>query len=309
MDALDRLDWNLVPALNALLVERNVSRAARRLGVSQPAASGALARLRRTFNDELLVRDHNEYTLTPLAQRLLPLTQEAVAAARTVVGNARSFDAEASTREFVIASTEYGQVLIGSGLAATLARRAPHARLVFQTPFTSAAPPSEWLSGVDGWLAPRDIFPDMPSSGMLADRWVLVVAQENDRVGDTLSVDEVGHHTWVVPTVPRDRHPWTRRLLAYGVELDIAIVTQSFAAVPYLVAGSPHVGIVQERLVRPVATSVGVRVLDIPWSMRPLSLTLWWHADREQDPAHQWLRETVARCMTQAGQAAQVGRG
>jgi hypothetical protein len=101
MDALDRLDWNLVPALNALLVERNLSRAARRLGISQPAASGALARLRRTFDDQLLVRDHSEYTLT----------REAVAAARTVVGNARSFDAAASTREFVIASTEYGQML------------------------------------------------------------------------------------------------------------------------------------------------------------------------------------------------------
>ncbi len=299
MDALDRLDWNLVPALNALLVERNVSRAARRLGVSQPAASGALARLRRTFNDELLVRDHNEYTLTPLAQRLLPLTQEAVAAARTVVGNARSFDAGASTREFVIASTEYGQMLIGSALAATVARQAPHTRLVFRTPFTSPAPPSEWLAGVDGWLAPGDIFPDMPSSGMLDDRWVLVVSQDNAGVGDTLSIDHVGQHTWVVPTVPRDRHPWTRRLLAYGVELDIAIVTQSFGAVPYLVAGSPHIGIVQERLVRPVASVIGVRVLDLPWSMRPLRLTMWWHADRGQDPAHQWLRETVALCMTQ----------
>ena len=260
----------------------------------------AVRRLRRTFDDELLVRDHNEYTLTPLAQRLLPLTQEAVAAARTVVGNARSFDAEASTREFVIASTEYGQMLVGSALTATLARQAPHAGLVFQTPWTSSGPPSEWLAGVDGWLAPRDIFPDMPSSGLLADRWVLVVAHDNDSVGEALSVDDVGRHTWAVPTVPRDRHPWTRRLLAYGVELDIAVVTQSFAAVPCLVAGTSHIGVVQERLVRPLAWSFGVRILEVPWSMRPLSLTLWWHGNREQDPAHAWLRDTVVECMTRA---------
>jgi DNA-binding transcriptional LysR family regulator len=303
MDALDRLDWNLVPALNALLVERNVSRAARRLGVSQPAASGALARLRRTFDDELLVRGRNDYTLTPLAQRLLPLTQHAVAAARDVVGSARSFDPGASTREFVVVSTEYGQMLVGSALAATLAQHAPQARLVFRSPWTGTTPAAHWLGTVDGWLAPRDIFPDMPSSGMLGDRWVLVVDADNHAVREDLSIDDVQGHTWVVPTVPRDPHPWTRRLSAYGVELDTAVVTQSFGSVPYLVAGTTHLGIVQERLVETVAGPLGLRVLDLPWSMRPLTLTLWWHPDKEHDPAHAWLREQVTHCL------ARVARG
>ncbi|GAA2160645.1 DNA-binding transcriptional LysR family regulator [Humibacillus xanthopallidus] len=298
MDALDRLDWNLVPALNALLVERNVSRAARRLGISQPAASGALARLRRTFEDDLLVRGHNEYTLTPLAQRLLPLTRQAVAAARDVVGNARSFEAAASTREFVIVSTEYGQMLIGSVLGKAVARAAPHIRLKFLSPWTSTTPPSEWLSTVDGWLAPRDIFVDMPSTGLLPDRWVLVVADDNDRVDDDgLGVEDVGRLTWVVPTVPRDPHPWTRRLHAYGVDLKPSVVTQSFGSVPHLVAGSPHVGIVQERLAAPLARTLGLRVLALPWDMGALSLTLWWHPNREHDAAHCWLRQQVADSM------------
>lgn len=302
MDALDRLDWNLVPALHALLAERNVSRAARRLGVSQPAASGALARLRRTFNDKLLVRDGNEYTLTPLAERLLPLTEEAVAAARTVVGYANSFDAKESTREFTIASTEYGQILVGPALTATFATHAPNAHLTFQTPWTNAAPPSRWLGKVDGWLAPRTIFPDMPSTGTLTDRWVLVASRDNQRVPDSLSIDDVRGLSWIVPTVPRDRHPWTRALLAYGIELDVSVTTQSFAAVPHLVAGSPHVGIVQRRLVESAAESAGIRILEIPWSMPPLTLTFWWHPDRAQDPAHAWLRDQVAACMTQVAE-------
>jgi DNA-binding transcriptional LysR family regulator len=297
MDALDRLDWNLVPALNALLVERNVSRAARRLGVSQPAASGALARLRRTFDDELLIRGTDGYTLTPLGQRLLPLTRHAVAAARDVVGNARTFDAGASTREFVIVSTEYGQMLIGSALGAAVAEQAPNARLLFRSPWTSTTPASQWLGTVDGWLAPRDIFPDTPSSGMLGDRWVLVAAVDNHLVGDHLSIDDLQRHTWVVPTVPRDRHPWTRRLSAYGVELGTAVVTQSFGSVPYLVAGTPHLGIVQERLVSRVAGPLGLRILEAPWSMGPLTLTMWWHPDREHDPAHLWLRDQVTDAM------------
>ena len=294
----DRLDWNLVPALNALLSELNVSRAARRLGVSQSAASGALARLRRHFDDELLVRRGNGYELSATGARLAPLARAAVDSTRNVLAATRSFDPAASTRVFEIASTEYGQIVLGSVLMARLAQAAPLARVTFRWPSNTAPSASDWLARFDGWLGPRDSMPGMPSSGMLEDRWVCVVDAGNTAVGPELTIGEVESHRWVVPTRPREHDvPWRQRLRAYGVELPIVASTESFAAVPFLVAGTARVGVVQHRLARRLAPSSGLRVVECPWSMVPLTLTLWWHGDREHDPGHAWLRSVIADCM------------
>lgn len=304
MNELDRIDWNLVPALDALLRERNVSRAARRLGMSQSAASGALARLRRQFGDELLVRRGVEgYELTPLAQRLAPVVEEAVSATRGILGSTGSFDPSTSTREFVVAATEYSQTVLGGVLARRVLEAAPGARVHFRHPSTIApGPPAEWLASVDGWLAPRDVLPDLPAAGLFSDRWVCVVSADNLDVGERIDVSDVVRHPWIVPTVPRDRElPWMQRLLAHGIELPIAVVTESFGAVPFLVGGSRFVGLVQERLAAPVADVAGVRIIECPWSMLPLSFTCWWHLNREHDPAHRWFRELVASCMDELG--------
>src|SRR6478736_9539888 len=93
-----QLDWNSLAALHALLSERSVGRAARRLGISQPAASAALARLRRKLGDDLLRRRGNQYDLTPLATRLLPLVSDAASAAQRVVDATQHFDPRTTTR-------------------------------------------------------------------------------------------------------------------------------------------------------------------------------------------------------------------
>ncbi|TYL51741.1 LysR family transcriptional regulator [Nocardioides sp. BGMRC 2183] len=300
MTGIDRLDWNLVPALADLLDERNVSRAARRLGVSQSAASGALARLRRHYSDELLVRQGNTYEPTPLALRLQPMVRAAVDATRTVTTAAAGFDPSTSTREFQVATTEYGQVLLGSALLDEIGRQAPGVRLTIRWPTNAAGISSDWLAGLDGWLGPRESLPEMASSGLMTDRWVCVIDAAHPTIHDHLTIEDVEHHRWVIPTRPRDHDlPWRQRLFAYGVELPIAVSTESFAAVPFLVAGTTQVGVVQERLARRLAPVTGVRILGCPWKMVPLSLTLWWHPNRKHDPAHAWLRELVATCLAE----------
>ncbi|MFT4082194.1 MAG: LysR family transcriptional regulator [Nocardioides sp.] len=297
MEELNRIDWNLVATLDALLTERSVSGAARRLGLTQPAVSRALARLRRHFGDELLVRERGGYTLTPVAQRLAPLAAEAVSATQEMLGSTDSFDPRASRREFVLASTEYGQMVLGRRIAERFAAEAPRARLVFRWP-AFADQPGDPLAHVDGWLGPRDVFTDKPSTGLYADRWVCVVAADHPSVGTEIALAQVEEWGWVLPTAPKHGHePWVKRLLAHGVELPVVGSTESFAAVPHLVAGTTRVGVVQESLVAATAEVIGVRVVPCPWPMAPLSLTLWWHPTREHDPGHRWLRGVIAECM------------
>jgi DNA-binding transcriptional LysR family regulator len=301
VDEFDRIDWNLVPALDALLQERNVSRAARRLSISQSAASGALARLRRYFHDDLLVRQGGGYVLTPLAQQLLRPARDAVASTRGVLRSTRTFDPAASTREFVVVASEYGQTLFGAALIRRVRDAAPHSRLAFrQMSFTSDQ--TEWFSAVDGWIGPRDAAPDRLSSGLFTDRWVCVVDEANDVVGEVLELSSAFEHSWVVPTVAQHRDlPWRQRLLGHGFDLNIAVTTESFGAVPYLVAGTEHIGLVQAGLLERLGASTGVRMVECPWPMPPLAFTLWWHENREHDLAHEWFRRQVSDCLHDLG--------
>jgi DNA-binding transcriptional LysR family regulator len=157
---------------------------------------------------------------------------------------------------------------------------------------------NDWFTTVDGWIGPRDVMPDKPSSGLFSDRWVCIVDRHNDAVGDRLELRSAYEHTWIVPTVAKHRDlPWRKRLLDHGIDLNIAVTTESFSALPYLVAGTEHIGLVQAGLLERLGTETGVRVLECPWVMPPLAFTLWWHENREHDVAHVWFRRQIAECM------------
>ena len=110
---LANLDLNLLVALRELLRERSVTRAAERLGVTQPAASAALSRLRRHFGDELLIRDRGEYTLTALGAQLAEQVDAVCAAAERLFAASADFDPASSEREFTLVMADYTIVVMG----------------------------------------------------------------------------------------------------------------------------------------------------------------------------------------------------
>ena len=116
---------NLIIALHALLGERNVTRAGQRIGLSQPATSAALARLRRHFGDELLARKGGGYELTPLGAVLLARTEVACDMLERVFGAQPYFDPEQEDREFVIIASDYAVTVFGAELAREISVRAP----------------------------------------------------------------------------------------------------------------------------------------------------------------------------------------
>ena len=113
---------------------------------------------------------------------------------------------------------------------------------------------------------------------------------------------KVSSHRWILPTVAKDREvPWRKRLMAYGIDLDVAVTTENFGAVPFLLRGTGMVGVVQERLAALFDGAANVRIFEIPWEMRPLIFTMWWDNNHEHDPAHVWLRARVAQCLAGTG--------
>ncbi len=298
MNDLSRMDWNLLPALDALLTELNVSRAARRIGVTQPAMSHALKRLRRHFKDELLVRQGNAYHLTPLAERLAPMARELVRSSVDIASTMASFDPTTSDRRFTIAATEAMQLTLGRDVVAAVSTQAPDASVTFVAPFVEPFRTNDdILANTDGWIAPSEMLPGRDHTGELWDRWVCVVDDAHPTIGSALPLDEVAHHAWVIPTIRGLPISHVGAFAAHGIDARIQVCTEGFSAVPFLVAGTERVGVVQHRVAMRLARSAGVRIVECPWPVQPLRLTFWWDRRWASDPAHAWLRETVAASM------------
>ncbi len=152
------LDLNLLVALDALLGEQSVTRAAEVLQRSQPALSASLKRLRHQFQDDLLVRVGNHHELTPLGTQLKARLAMVMADVERLFATRARFDAATSTRQFVLYTADYGQQMLGRAIATELAEHAPETRLHFR-PLSDVliAGASDALRNVDGFVAPARV--------------------------------------------------------------------------------------------------------------------------------------------------------
>ncbi|MFG1643487.1 LysR family transcriptional regulator [Amycolatopsis sp. NPDC049252] len=296
---LARLDLNLLVALDALLQERSVTRAAARMGLGQPAVSAQLARLRRHFHDDLLTRSGNQYRLTPLAVQLKERVRVALSGAERVFAAEPDFDPASSTREFSMLMSDYGIAMLGPGIATRLADEAPGTRLRFpaNTPRMVDAAAQE-LVHTDLLVIPHGFVDDLPHQDLYRDEWVCLVAAGNTAVEDSLTVEQLETMPWVVTYHgPTASTPAARQMRMLGIEPHIQVVTETFLTVPGLIAGSGRVALVQRRLADEIPAELGVRALPCPFDATPLVEAMWWHPMYDDDPEHRYLRDVVQRAV------------
>jgi DNA-binding transcriptional LysR family regulator len=297
---LARLDLNLLVTLDALLEQRGVGRAAEQLGLSQPAVSAQLARLRRHFGDDLLARFGNTYRLTPLAVQLRGRVRAAVTGVERVFAAEPDFDPATTSREFSLATSDYGVAVFGNDLAAALNREAPDARLRFlaNTP-ALVENAAQTLTGIDLLILPHGFIDDLPHRDLHRDEWVCLVAADNPDVGDALTVDQLRTMPWVVTYHgPTASTPAARQMRMLGIEPHVQVVTETFLTVPGLVAGTGRVALLQRRLADRVPADLGVRALPCPFEVGPMVEAFWWHPMYDHDPEHAYLRDLLIRVIT-----------
>ncbi|HET6711347.1 LysR family transcriptional regulator [Amycolatopsis sp.] len=292
---LASLDLNLVVALRALLEERNVTKAGQRIGLSQPAMSAALARLRRHFDDDLLSRAGGRYELTALGLALLDRTVTACDLLERVFASQADFDPAREEHEFTLIASDYAVAVYGAELARTIHAEAPGIRLRFRQVRTENIDHAgELLSTVDGLLMPHGIIRGFPTVDLYRDSWVYLVADGNPEVGEQLTLGDLARLPWVTYQRTYDA-PAARQLGLLGIEPRVEVSVDSFQLMPQLVAGTRRVALVQRRLAERLAGFVPVRVVEPPYDAVPLQEALWWHPVHTHDAAHIWLRETAAR--------------
>ncbi|MGW2343182.1 LysR family transcriptional regulator [Streptomyces sp. NPDC001661] len=290
---LSRLDLNLVVALRALLEERNVTRAGQRVGLSQPAMSAALSRLRRHFGDELLARNGGQYELTALGQVLLERTSTAYDLLERLFSSQADFDPATESRTFTLMASDYAVAVFGTALARRIHTEAPHVRLRFtRTPPTVVEDLGVLLSTSDGLLMPHGVVSDMPRTDLFADEWVFLVADSNEEVGERLTLDDLSRLPWVTYQRTYDA-PAVRQLGMLGIEPRVEVSVDHFAMLPFLVAGTDRIALVQRRLAELLGSAAPVRIMAPPYESVPLQEALWWHPVHTHDPTHIWLREVA----------------
>ena len=290
---LSRLDLNLLVALDALLTERSVTRAAERLHLSQPALSSSLARLRTHFGDQILARRGNTYELTPFALRLTEHTTAALESARRVFESQAAWSPAESTREFSIYGSDYAFVTLGTIVSRLAAERAPGVRFRFSLHNPSIVEDAAGrLRAADGMVLPHGYVTDLPFQDLWDDRWVAIVAQGNHSVGEALTMDDLARLPWVMTYQSRSAFTSAaRQVQQLGIETRIEVVVESFLAVGHFVSGTERIGLVQASLAPHLLQTAGLREVGLPFVPTHLVNALWWHPSHTRDPEHAWMRE------------------
>lgn len=293
---LNGVDLNLLVALDALLAERNVTLAAERLSLGQPAMSAALGRLRRLFDDPLLTRVGSELVPTPLAETLARPVQEAIGAIHTVLAVRGTFDPAVDRRTFSVVASDYVGLVLLRPLLRHLAAAAPRVRLTIR-PVTPDFVMDLRRDLVDVALVPREIMPDrldLPHAELFDDRYLCAVDASNTRVGDRLTLEEFTAQPHLAAAGGAALPALGQRQISSLPTVPVAEVsTQTSLLAPFLLQGTDLVTLVLERLGRHLQECAGIRLVEPPIPLQTITETMYWSPRRVDDPSHRWLRDQI----------------
>lgn len=308
----NKLDLNLLVALDALLTECSITRAAERVHLSQSAMSNALGRLRDYFEDELLVQVGRRLEPTPRAEVLREAVRDVLVRIDTSIAAQPQFDCTTSDREFRLCISDYSMEVLLPRVLEIAAHQRSTVRFRLQPQVAYPARALE-RGEADLLLIPKAyVSPDHPTELLFNDEFVCAVWRESSHVRDGLSFERyasAGHV--VMQPVDTDKPAFESWFVQrYGLSRRIEVTTYSFAALPFLVVGTERVATVHAMLARAIAPALPIAMLPLPLPMPPFEQAMQWHKHRSLDPGLIWLRSLLQQAArTLRGGAAPVPAG
>ena len=291
---LASVDLNLLPALEALLRRRNVTHAASDVGLSQPAMSRALSRLRALLDDPLLVRGHNGLVLTPKAQTLVPRLAAAIGELKGLFRET-TFDPATEQRTIRIAAADTQTVLLAPPLMARLSREAPGVDLRFEPygPDLVRRMENNVLDFAFA-LSTTDLPLGAVSMPLGHDRLALVMRRGHPKAAQTWSIDDYATVDHVgIALLDDGRSELDALLAAAGVTRRVALVTPHFTAALAAVAATDMVTTISEAFARRFAGVFDLVVSQPPFANSEMTMTLVWSHVRANDPILIWFRQLL----------------
>lgn len=291
----NRLDLNLLVALDALFAEQSITRAARRLNMSQSATSGVLARLRDYFEDPLLIQVGRTMVLSPMAVNLAGSVRDVLLRIQSTIAVQPGFDATTSARHFRVVASDYPISVVLASVARGLALEAPGVTL-------ELVMPGDQVPGViDRGEADMLIMPaqylsnEHPSEPLYAETYSCVVWSGNTEVGERLTLAQymsLGHVTTLFGS---KRQPSLEEWFLQGSALArrIEVSTNNFNTLPLLVIGTHRVATMHTRLAHMFARTLPLRIVPVPVEFPGMVWSMQWPRHLHGDAAHKWFRAKV----------------
>ena len=303
---LDSFDLNLLVALDALLTEKHVTRAAEKLHVTQPAMSAALSRLRGYFDDQLLTKVGSNLELTPRGQELVGEVRDLIFRIRTTLRAEPTFDPSSDEREMRLIMSDYAAMVYMPAVTRDLLVSAPGVHCVTEHLTTDA------LTRVDHGIADfcitleqRDLFEHSSATESLSgellfeDEFVVVMDAASAATLGTLTKDRFLELPYVevrfTHTVFSLIDAAIRR---QGLSLRSAAVIPSFTEAAGLIPGTDMVTIIPHQLAKLLAPTLGLAIEKAPIRLPLIRETLIWHKRNDADPAHAWFRSNLHKVAT-----------
>jgi len=280
-----------------LMSERSVSRAAERLGISQPAASHGLARLRVLFDDPLLLRSGNRLAGTPRALELEPEVRRLVGDWERLVAPLRTFDPARDARTFVVTATEYAETLVVPAMLRRLRAGAPNVRIEVRAPDPARA--SDLLANGEldlriAWITSPA--PSLRAMQLFEDRLVCIVDQGHPSVHGRITLEQFTalphartlgtHHTTSIRVVDE-------AVARLGRRLAQSFLVQHFSTIPAMIVGTDVVATLPRTRAMEFAARYPLQVLDPPLRLPRVRYAAYWHERSHNEPAHRWLRQQL----------------
>ena len=292
-----RIDLNLLVAFDAIYRSRNLTAAGRGLGLSQPAMSHVLGRLRYTFNDPLFVRLPRGLQPTPLANEVAPALTEALGIIRGSLER-QTFDASRSTRVFNIGMGDIGEVVHLPHLVRELRSSAPHVRLnTTQIPGPRVRD-ALGVGEVDVATGDYDLGAGCRELKLYEAEYACVLRADHPTIGARLTLRQfrAAEHILIKPPGPSQHGEHLERALASrNVAARVAVQMAHFHGVAALVTSTDLIATVPSRLAESMKRFSGVKVLPPPIALPKIKVSLYWHERFHRDPGNAWLRSVYLK--------------
>ncbi|MGH8144049.1 MAG: LysR family transcriptional regulator [Steroidobacteraceae bacterium] len=299
---LNGFDLNLLIALDAVLHEKNVTRAAEHIHVSQPAMSAALHRLRDYFNDELLVRVGRDFELTPRGHSLVEPVRATLLHIQATLGTQPIFDPAASHRVFTVMLSDFLAPWLSARLLQRVVTDASGVRVQFKAWSRSGleqlgAGNIQFFVMLDNpALLGLQSFPEWLARAELRRvHWVCAVSADHPTIQDEITREQYLSLPHIYVRSPGDSLPTedvVRREL--GLKLDVRATTENVLEVPFMLPGTSLLAIMPETLATLILPSLAIKFFPLPAGLGLQGrVMLFWHRRSEPDPGHAWMRRVI----------------
>ncbi|WP_421874396.1 LysR family transcriptional regulator [Pararhizobium sp.] len=292
---LPGIDLNLLVIFDALFTEGHVTRAAKRLGLTQPAVSHALGRLRHLFDDPLFIRSPKGMIPTAAATDMAAAIRTVLDQVEVVLGTERSFDPSVSTRRFAIGLSDYSAFVLLPQLSVRITSEAPGVSLLVR--HTNVTIGHSMLAAGDVELI-AGVFPPPPSylreEMLYEDDFVCAGRLENPGLADTLDLDRYLSLRHLQVSMRGEPHGLVDQVLEkIGKQRSIALTAGHFLMAPLLVQDTDLIATEPRRLFERWQDKISLRLLRPPLDIPSFRVVQAWHARHDADEGHAWLRRMI----------------